>query len=635
MKGQVTLFIILGIVVVAAFAGVFLFKDYILKSEFERDASKLQVLDDFIPLYDSYQKCISDVTTDGISILASQGGYIDIPEYEYVVNPVIPFSNKLDVFGDNIFEVAYWFYETGTGIQTEKIPTLIEMQDGLSSYIEENLYVCTLNFTGYEGYTINDFENFDINIEIKDSTIFVEVLSDFNIDYKGVNQEFKDLKVVVDSSLGYLYNKAIELYNKQMDENYFEEKTIDYLVIYDDLPLSGESVSCSPRVWGKENVEKDLKEILEVNTEAVAVVNEAYYEFDLGDNNLNVGFMYRKEWPFFMEINGGENILKEESAFGDNTEAANFLSALFCLNNYRFIYDIKYPVLATLNKNNLNFQFAFEVILDNNQPKYNLLGSELIEWDNKVCEAKSNSFVLYVVDYETFETLEGVDVKFSCVGSSCNLGETTLDIFGDYNLDSSVPACVNADIKTYKEGYHTGKVTLSTNEEGSGYVYMKPYHNLGVRVRILENGVERDPYDDEEIFVNFINEEDGFTQFLNGDDVDLIFGDYIIRSYIMKESDVPIKVEGEEVEYCSEIPKGGVLGFLGFKENKCFKSELEPVELDQILIGGNEFNWNYEVDAVEMIIYITYDSIPKTVTDMADVYKNIFDENRVRYPELI
>ena len=93
--------------------------------------------------------------------------------------------------------------------------------------------------------------------------------------------------------------------------------------------------------------------------------------------------------------------------------------------------------------------------------------------------------------------------------------------------------------------------------------------------------------------------------------------------------------EGEEVEYCSDIPKGGVLGFLGFKENKCFKSELEPVELDQILIGGNEFKWNYEVDAVEMIIYITYDSIPKTVTDMADVYKNIFDENRVRYPELI
>jgi len=633
-SGQVTLFIILGIVLVASLAGVFLFKDYILKSEFERAASKIGVVEDFIPLYNSYGDCVEDLADEGITILASQGGYIDIPEYEYVVNPLIPFSNKLDFFNDGNFEVAYWFYETGNGIQTEKIPSLEEMQNELGDYIDENLDLCTLNFSGYEGYVINNFDYFDINVEINNYNVFVEILSDFNVDYKGVNQEFEDLKVVVDSSLGYLYSKAVETYNKQFTENYFEEKTIDYLVIYDDIPYTGESFSCSPRVWSKLNVEKDLKGIIEVNTEAVGMVNDNYYDFDLGDSSLDVNFKYVQNWPFYLDINGGEEILKEETTYGENTEAANFLNTLFCLNNFHFIYDVKYPILTTLNKNGLDFNFAFEVILDNNQPKYNELGSDLIEIDNKVCDANNIPFTLYVVDYENFETLNEVDVKFSCVGSSCDVGETSLDDFGDYSLESYVPACVNADIKTYKEGYHIGRVSMNTNEEGSGYVYMKPYHNINVIVKVLENGNVRNPYDDEEIFINFINEEDGFTQFLNGDSVNLIYGEYILRSYIMKESNQPILIKGDTVESCSTIPREGVLGFLGLKQEKCFETELEDVELETVMVGGNEFLWGYNFGS-EMTIYVNYDKVPKTVTEMGNVYQNIFNSNNVRYPEVL
>ena len=99
-RGQVTIYVILGIIVIAALAGVFLLKDYVLKSQFEREAEKVKISDDFLPIYNSYSNCISEITQDGISILALQGGYIEIPRYEYAVNPLIPFSNKLDFFGD-------------------------------------------------------------------------------------------------------------------------------------------------------------------------------------------------------------------------------------------------------------------------------------------------------------------------------------------------------------------------------------------------------------------------------------------------------------------------------------------------------------------------------------------------------
>ena len=634
-RGQVTIYVILGIVVLAVLASVFFLKDYVLKSQFERESEKTKVSNDFLPMYTSYSNCVSEITQDGINVLALQGGYIEIPRYEYVVNPLIPFSNKLDVFGDKKIETAYWFYETGNGIQTEKIPTLNEMQQSLGEYINQNLYSCTSNFTGYEDFNVNNFNNFNTKVQITDSKVFVEVLSDLNFDYKGVNQKFDNLKVTVNSNLGYLYSKAIELYNKEKQENYFEEKTIDYLIVYDDIPYSGESLNCNLRVWNKKNVENDFKQILEVNTDAIGRVNDKYYKIDLGDNSLGTSFIYRKEWPFFMEIDGGDEILREQSTYGENSPAANFLTALFCLNSYHFIYDIKYPVLIVLSKDDLDFQFAFEVIIDNNQPKENLLGTDTLpEINDRICSYRNTLVGLGAFDYETNLPLNDVDVKFSCVGTSCDAGKTKLDSFGSYSFNEYLPSCVNADIKTYKENYHFGKLTLDTNEEVSSYVYMKPYHKLKFNVKILENNAARNPNADESVFVNFINSEDGFNQFLNEDNVDLIFGDYTIRAYVIKESKEPLTIKGDTVENCADIPKFGILGVFGFKDKKCFTNKLDDVKLDQVLVGGNEFEWNYNGGGNELTIYITYDRIPRTVNEMGEIYSKFLDTNRVRYPEL-
>ena len=54
MRGQVTIYVILGIVIVAALAGVFLLKDYILKSEFEREIDKLGFNDEIEVVYDYF-----------------------------------------------------------------------------------------------------------------------------------------------------------------------------------------------------------------------------------------------------------------------------------------------------------------------------------------------------------------------------------------------------------------------------------------------------------------------------------------------------------------------------------------------------------------------------------------------------
>ena len=214
MRGQVTIYVILGIVIVAALAGVFLLKDYILKSEFEREIDKLGFNDEIEVVYDYFVDCIGEVTYDGLTIIASQGGYLNIEDYRYPVNPLVPFTNRLDVFGNGGLEVPYWFYESSNGVQELRIPTIEGVQGELNEYIGNNINVCTNNFSLFEEYGIKGFDEFDVETEIKSDKVYVKINTDLTIDYKDVEQKINGLYVVVDSDFGLLFNDAVNLFRK-------------------------------------------------------------------------------------------------------------------------------------------------------------------------------------------------------------------------------------------------------------------------------------------------------------------------------------------------------------------------------------------------------------------------------------
>ncbi len=638
-KGQVTLYIILGLIILITAITIISLSNYVIKTEFEKEQESVQVIEQFKPVKNYLDSCISEIALEGAELIGLQGGYIIIPDDNLPVNPVIPFSNKLDFFGNNKLQVPYWFYETANGIQKQQIPSLQDMEKQLADYINLNVNDCLNNFTAFEGYQVNNFIPINTNVEIKENKILVKMLTNIIIDYKDLQVNFNKFLIAVDSPLGKLYNIGKEIFDKEDKESFFEQKTIDMLVLYDEIPYSGTSFDCSPRTWFVENVKKDLGKILKANIEAINPRNSGYFNFNINPGNSIIDFRYDDQWPLILSINGGEQILKEEPVFGKNNPGAAFLSTIFCFNNYHFIYDIKYPIIVTLNEGDYFFQYALQIIIDNNQPKENKLSLEYLGNTNpRVCESADTKTTITVRDENNNKELENSKIEFSCVGTTCDLGNTKKN-----GLTTLTPKCINAIISASKEGYHKNKITLDTLDESFIELILNPYYKKQIEFKIIEGNTIREIKDDEAVTLILTNQDEDYSIFLNNeiDTVNLLSGDYHIQSFIVKDYQKGLKLSKQNVEYCTDVPKPSILGLIGLKEKKCFKTELEETNLEKVIVGGVEFDWQITKDELEkgnkITFYIIYNKVPTNVQELSNAYQQILrnaDSNNFRKPDL-
>lgn len=629
MKGQVTIYIILGIVVVAVFAGVFVLKDYVLKSEFEREAEKFKVGDEVQLVYDYFVDCVGEVSYDGLTIIASQGGYLEIENYEYPINPLVPFTNRLDVFTNSGLEVPYWFYETSNGIQELNIPDLDKIEKDLNDYIKDNINICTNNFSLFEEYNIRGFDDINIETEIKDNKVYVKVESDLTTNYKGVEQKINKIYVVIDTDFGLLYNNALELFNNIYQEDFLEEKTIDMLVLYNELPFSFTEFSCERKVWNRQEVIEDLKKILELNTNKYNLNRDDYFTLDV-DIDSDIYFSYSNEWPFYVNIEPSEgNILKSDE-ITSNSLGGSFLRNVFCVNDYKFIYSVKYPVLIKLSSD-LDFLFAYQVIIKNNQAKINLVEQTFERTDNKLCFNKIIPTEVYTYS-DNFVELGNVEINFKCFNTVCDIGNTNDNGY----LKTEFPQCVNGLIIAKKEGYNDAELLTSTNVETQNSLILDKIRNLDFEINLVDNNIVKD-VNDENVQIMFKGSS-GYQTSLDQDSnvIDLVPDYYEISSFVTKEDKV--KIEKQTIRECTSVPKKGLLGLI-FKEEKCFDIDIGGFDLDNIIVGGNNFDLIIDDNDLvndKMIFYVNIYDVPETQDEILGVYDKIDageSVNGFRYPE--
>src|SRR3972149_5882483 len=102
-KGQVTIFIIIAIVIVGSVLVYFAVRN---------GAFQQNIPASIQPAYSSFVTCLEENTATGINILESQGGYVELPEFE-PGSSYIPFSSQLSLAGNPI---PYWYYVSGNNI---------------------------------------------------------------------------------------------------------------------------------------------------------------------------------------------------------------------------------------------------------------------------------------------------------------------------------------------------------------------------------------------------------------------------------------------------------------------------------------------------------------------------------------
>src|SRR3989344_3545142 len=620
-RGQVTVYILLGIVVIA----LFLITTYISDSGFlDRTNENIEINAQILPSHTLVEECVTNIAKEGVNILGAQGGRINVENQKYL-NPLVPFSSSLDIFGNGVLNVPYWFYRTPNGINTQEIPKVNDMESELETYIEDNIVFCYEDLKELDQYFVNYEGETKVNVEIQDTKTLVSVDSPLSITIEDATSKLDSFSIVLDAPLGKLHSAAQDILKKENKDLFFEERTIDMIGLYDEIPGSDAEFSCDAKTWKKSDVERNFRNIVQTNVGNVKTKGDSkYYNLDVS-TDAQVNFRYSDNWPFVMNVISDEGEIMKSDSFVEKKGPLKYLSSFFCLNSYNFVYDIQYPVLVTLSENGYTFQYAFMVVVDNNQPRTNNVDFDSIEDDAfDVCNVRNH--VLDVSVFGDGAKLDNADVSFQCFNSLCSIGKTV-----NGNLNEKFPQCLNGKIIAEKEGYDKAELITNTNEASSVALNLEPVYTKTLDVKLIDKktGAIRDVSN--ELISIEATEENGYSTAINYPDsknIELRSGNYNFNVVVSKPGEV--NIPAQEIEKCTNIPGHGLFGDFLSKET-CVKETLESTKLDQQVIGGNVFNFDITrenlIQSKKILVYALVEDKEFTQNNVISIYESLETNN--------
>lgn len=569
-KGQVTIFIIVGILIIASVSLFFIFKDKItgpLSGEI--------IPSEFESLHNSLLDCIKQTTLNGISILETQGGYIYPPEFE-PGSRYSPFSSQMDFFGN---PVPYWYYRSASNLEKEQVPTKEEMQRQLSQFIEENVPSCKLDLYKEQGFVFS-LSSPNVTTKISDNSVNVLVMMPVNATYKEKSVVIRKHEVGVKSYLGSLYNSAKKIYDYEQKNMFLENYAVDTLRLY--APVDGVEISCAPKIWNAQDVFSDLQNAIEANTAAIKLKSgdydlktkeEKYFVLDLSLDH-EVDFMNSRTWPSAFEVNPSEGSLLVAKPIGTQT-GLGILG--FCYVPYHYVYSVKYPVMVYVMEGDEIFQFPLAVVLEGNKPRKSLDVSGSSVESPELCSYQNTEMQINLYDSE-FNPVEGV-VSYSCLSQKCDIGQTSNGI-----LNGKFPQCGNGFVLVNSQGYSEAKYMVSTIESGSVNIFLNRLYNQTVSLTLDEK-----PYSGNAL-VSFISDETSKSiSYPSQREIQLSEGQYEVQIQIFKEGSFTIP--GTKSNQCTDVPQAGILGMFGLTREKCFDIEIPDQTVTSVLAGGGKQNY--------------------------------------------
>ncbi len=602
VRGQVTIFIIVAIVIVGGVIAYFSLRDDLGRS----------IPEDMRPVYDYYISCLEATTKEGVALLGEQGGYIELPDFE-PGSAYAPSSSQLSFFGQ---AVPYWMYVSGNNFLKEQVPTKNMMEKELGDYISRRLDSC--DFSDFEKMGYDVYIEFPRDDSADPEGVVVSEINDLDIDldinnrmtiFKGeqsvvvANHDFS-----VKSKLGKFFGMAIDVYNYEKAEMFLEKYALDVMRLY--APVDGVELSCTPKFFVDEEIRQGLYEGLEANMNSIRLKGgyyklssqeREYFVSDVGfDVDENVNIMYDSDWPTRIEIYG------DRVANPVGTQPG--LSILgFCYVPYHLVYDISFPVMIQFYNSEEFFQFPVSVIIDNSQPREAMSPSfGDISLDSEVCRHKNSEVLVYTYDSE----LNPVEARlqFKCLGSICEIGQTELRTQNSeldenselrtqnsegekgYRLPTGqelrtreavysgeVPQCVNGFIIASAEGYANSKFQISTNSESIANIILRKEYEIGLDLGEISGTA----------VVSFAGEDYSATvMYPEMKDVTLVEGEYDVSVYVYENS--TLTFEGYNRRMCVDVPVSGFGGLVGLEEEKCYDVDIPSMQIDMAVVGGGK-----------------------------------------------
>ena len=470
-RGQVTIFIILGILIVLVLVLVITLRKEIaiFKPEEVLPLEKG-------PVETLVSRCIESIGDEGLIKMGLQGGYITVPNE-------ISADASLHLRTSPFTVIPYWLYGQNTNI-----PSLLEMKQELDSYIEEHLRSCVYSVVeAQKTYTFVEKGEIIADTEITENKVLFNVRWDVEIlDETGkIISEVLDHVAESSIKLKKVHDTARRIIEYELRDLKLEDLTQDLIAVeHPKIPVTGMEVGCQEKEWAIADVKETLKNMLRVNIRELKAKGTDYVEFpeslpyyqshylwDLGDDflqpNIAVYFNFEDTYPFSFDVRPRSGSSLKSSRLAAESELLPFI----CIQNWKFVYDVSYPVVVEVRDETTDYSFrmAFTVHLSRNIPDRSGTLSPATTFvidqvgDQEFCaEARvPMAFSTYTrVDNNEgvsfTDVVDDIDLTFTCLRYKCEIGKTEYDFAGMGDIAAyrtNVPYCVGGIVRAEKEGY--------------------------------------------------------------------------------------------------------------------------------------------------------------------------------------
>ncbi|MBD3355385.1 hypothetical protein GF361_05375 [Candidatus Woesearchaeota archaeon] len=492
-KAQITVFIIVGILVLLVASGVFYFRYITVREEIP----VIPVIEDVpaqaIPVKDYIEECVFQKAEEALRKLGNQGGYVNLES----AGISIPDINPTETYGVSLFsnsdiKVPYWWYlesqnNCGSDIPCEfnsQRPELKgtgnTMESQVRNYVLDNLDDC-LDFSAFEdqGYEIETKGRPSATAVVGRNDISVYVEYPIEVQTEQARTDIEQFYVSLPLNLRKIYEFATEITNSQMNSSFLEQQAINVIAYFQGLdenmlPPSSEMTfeMGGGTIWSVQKVKKDLESMLMTYIPGLQVPYTLNYERRAYPNNPLKEHIYGMEipvnlnrsyddleirfdylgWPTYFNAGSG-GIIKPQSM--------TFWFFPSGMQEYKTNYDLSFPSLITItdpsafNNKGYSFRFALEGNLRNNRPidsnfQFTEGGSTFQE--SLFCnlnQRNSGNITFNIINAVTGEPLEDVGVTYACGEDSCFIGKT--DQNG--NFIEKFPPCIEGIISFTKYNY--------------------------------------------------------------------------------------------------------------------------------------------------------------------------------------
>lgn len=596
-----TVFIIIALLIIAVIGVYFYIKS---------TGNTAQTTQELSPVFTYYQSCIQAETKTALDIAGTQGGYVTLPNYQSP-SAYAPFSSQISFLG---FNVPYWFYVSGNGVFKEQVPTKTMIEKQVADFLASDLQKkCTFDDFYSKGWQVNIAKP-KVSVQINDNSVDVSVDAKTTILAGNSSSTKANYAVSVDSAFGDLLNKALSLYNKQSNEAFLENYSLD--VLYNYAPVDGVEIGCAPKIWQSRDVEKQIKQGLEANIGALTFgKTQTYFNIPISMGRVSARTLYSSVWPSSLEIAGADGEIMRTEPIG---QQAGMGALGFCYQPYHFVYSLMYPVMFQLTEGNEVFQFpVVSVIKDNTVRESNvsLMYEDTTNVD--ICQYATQDVTVRLSDV----SLNPVDgqVSYTCFDQSCELGQTEGGV-----ISGKLPACLNGNLEVKADGYAPVQMLFSSHNTSEADIVMDKVYNDSVSLLVDGKPVKGTAV------VYLQGAQTTATAALpQSSNVQLSEGFYNVTIYVY--GNTSITIPSSTSRQCSTVSSSGIAGFFGQTKEQCYDITLPETKIDSALIGGGSgevYLLPEMLQTGKLQFNVQSLPLPKTLDDLQTSY-SLFDTQGV------